>query len=282
MLIFWYRGRNREPNYVINVTNQANKANFTRFGSPGLLNQTNRKAPGNDTGVYFMGEMKKHGIYDALNDINKFSEFFESLPHKEQAQTNESLKAHEQSSSSNNFTESESTQMMSSSGFHDTKDNSQLDPKREEQKARYEEKENNKKSHFLFPFQRRARSHSPPSEEQIHNKIAETINNNTKYEKQRSWSKSLDNNNNNANNKQASPVVANTSFMIGGADFHKSKRLGDRTRKGIALGEKLNYKGKEVEDWLYNNEKNLAKGELGLDGFLDDKDIISRVSANLG
>ena len=221
-----YRPRKEgDPNYVINVTNQKKNPLQHRFGSPGQQNSI-------VTSQKFIGEMKRHGIYDALNEMNKFSEFFEALPEKLVDSKDEKVKEHEQSHSSNNFTESQSTQMMSSSAFMDTKDHNTVgSSKLEIHKARFDEKESSDKLHFLFPFQRRARSHSPPSEEQIHNKIAETITNNIKPQKERRWSK-------NNENKNASPVVANTSFIIGGVDFHKNRRLGDRARKGITKEER--------------------------------------------
>lgn len=112
-----------DQNYVINVTNQINKPITNRFGSPGLFNQQRKLSPNSsNSGVYFIGEMKKHGIYDAFNDINKFSEFFEALPKKDDDPSNSTLKTHEQSQSSNQFTESQSTQMMSSGVFMDSKD----------------------------------------------------------------------------------------------------------------------------------------------------------------
>ena len=197
------------------------------------------------------------------------------------------MKTHEQSSSSHHFTESQSTQLMSSSPFADLKER-KLDPKHDEHKPRFEDKEEDKKNTFLFPFQRRARSHSPPSEEQIHNKIAEAIHNNVKPEKERSWSKSLE------YKKNQSPVVANTSFMIGGADFQKTKRLGDRTKRYKTKGgthATLNslankgskmLKGQEVEDWLYNNNATFGNNEKDYDELLDDQDIQEKVASNLG
>lgn len=127
---------------------------------------------------------------------------------------------------------------------------------------------------FLFPFQRRARSHSPPSEEQIHNKIAEAISSNIKGDKERSWSKNHD------HNKNSSPVVANTSFMIGGIDFNKGKKLG---RKGITREEKEMLKGKEVEEWLKNNRAlhGVSKGEMDFEGFLDDQEVVTKVKSSL-
>lgn len=54
--------------------------------------------------MYFIGEMKKHGIYDAFNDINKFSEFFEALPKKEEGEGEvESVKVQEKPTPSTNF-----------------------------------------------------------------------------------------------------------------------------------------------------------------------------------
>lgn len=54
-----------------------------RSTSPKINCHNQFKSPTNipKSGI-FIGEMKKHGIITALNDINKFSEFFETLPTK--------------------------------------------------------------------------------------------------------------------------------------------------------------------------------------------------------
>jgi hypothetical protein len=206
------RLRKDGENLIINVTNQVH--NHRRFGSPGLFNQGQKPQ-----GAHFIGEMKKHGIYDAFNDINVLSEFLDALPSKE-----------------GKFIEITNTPGM------------RINDQKEE--AKYSHIHAQKGTPFLFPFQRRARSYSPPSEEQINNKIAEAISNNLKNEKERSWSKSIEAMSSYKNQKNQSPVVANTSFMIGGAEFQKSKRLGDRTRKYINKKEIQMMKEQEVEDWL--------------------------------
>lgn len=275
---------------MINVTNQLNKPFGNRFGSPGVFNQKDRTTKEKNTGVKFIGDLKKHGIYEAFNEINKLSEFFEALPNtKSDDIKDDTIKAHDKSESYNQFTESGSTQMMSSSAFMETKEHNTLgSAKQEDHKTRFEKQEKGKKLHFLFPFQRRASSHSPTSEEQIHNKIAEAISNNKKHSNERSWSKSQENNI--KNYKNSSPVVANTSFIIGNADLYKSKKLGERRKGIITKEEKKMMEGKEVEDWLsnnispqfYHNDGGLLPKDLDFDEFLDDQEIVSRVSNTFG
>lgn len=255
-----------------------------------MFNQKDRKLKENNTGVKFIGDLKKHGIYEEFNEINKLTEFFEALPNTKSDDIKETtIKEHEKSKSFNQFTESQSTQMMSSSAFMDTKDNNTLGiTKQEEHKARFENQEKVKKLHFMFPFQRRASSHSPSLEDQIHNKIAEAISNNKKHSNERSWSKSQENNI--KNYKNSTPVVANTSFIIGSADLYKSKKLGERRKGIITKEEKKMMEGKEVEDWLsnnispqfYHNNWKLLIDDLDFDGYLDDKEIVSRVSNTFG
>lgn len=135
--------------------------------------------------------MKRHGIIEALNDINKFSEFFETLPSKGEDRSSQSQMNPDTTGSPNN-TEN-SSQIFSNSMVNGDQNQRLITLKREEHKGRFNEnKVISTGSNFLFPFQRRARSHSPPSEEQIHKKIAEAMNNNIKPEKERSWSKNLD------------------------------------------------------------------------------------------
>jgi hypothetical protein len=274
---------------VINATNQINVPFDSRFGSPGVFNQQDRKFKEKNTGMKFIGDLKKHGIYDEFNEINKLSEFFEALPNNKSGDIKlDTIKAHEKSRSSNQLNETKSTQMMTSSAFIDTiDDNTMESTNMEDHKARFENQEKGKKLHFIFPFQRRATSHSPSSEDQIHNKIAEAINNNTRHSNERSWSLSQDNNV--SIYKNSSPVVANTSFIIGGADLYKSKKLGERRKGIITKEEKKMLEGKEVEDWLninistkFYNGGQILPGKPDLDGYLDDQEIVSRVSNTFG
>lgn len=52
--------------------------------------------------------------------------------------------------------------------------------------------------------------------------------------------------------------------------------------KYITEEEELMLKGKEVEDWLYNNEDSFSNEELKLEDSIDDKEILSRITSNFG
>ena len=229
------------------MTNQARKPFSNRFGSPGLFNKQKKESEEPNSGIKFMGEMKKHGIISALDDMNKFSEFFEKKPSSKERELQEPDSQKEKKSGSlQKFTESQSTQMASSNEFINSKyKHIMKSEKVEHHKARFGSVDKDKESQFLFPFQRRARSHSPPSENQIKGKIVETINH--IREKERSWSKSAENN-------KPIPVVANTSFMIGGVDLGRSKKKpGQKTKYILNPEEKRMMETKEVEEWLADN-----------------------------
>ena len=268
---------------MINVTNQAKKPFSNRFGSPGLLNKGNKSSEERNSEVKFIGEMKKHGIMSALDDMNKFSEFFNSKPGNEEDLKNSTIQSthNEKSANSYHFTESQSTQMMSSNEFINSKyKHVMASGKVEHHKTRFESVDQDSKGAFLFPFQRRARSHSPPSKSEIQSKIAKTIINNR--DKERSWSKSAENN-------KSIPVVANASFIIGGIDLGNHKKLGQRVRKELNKEEKRMMDTKEVEEWLSNNlspditkfENQVLSKNLNFEEFLDENDIISQVSNSL-
>ena len=60
---------------------QSRKTGGTRFGSPGQSNSNNESMNQSTNpvkGKNFIKDMKKHGIFKAFNDINKFSEFFQN------------------------------------------------------------------------------------------------------------------------------------------------------------------------------------------------------------
>ena len=99
-------------------------------------------------------------------------------------------------------------------------------------------------SNFMFPFQRRAKSRSPSTKEEINNKIAEKLSNNSGSNGERSWSNSIE------RLKESNPVVANVKFMIGGFEFNKKK-----INKSTKFDKKWNdneiiFKNKEVDEWL--------------------------------
>lgn len=209
-----------------------------RFGSPGVFNQMKEKK-----GEYFIGDMKKYGIITALNEMNNFKEFFESQPSK-------SVSRQQQPPSKEPGCAARSSVEMKPQS---------RDEKRDESKE--------EKSPFMFPFQRRARSYSPPSIEQINNKIAETIINNTKAKNERSCSNSLE------GHKNSSAVVANTSFMIGGFESTKKRKFGDTSRRQGCKKEEIVIKSREVEEWLFNNEMSFSN---------DENEIFDRLTSNFG
>ncbi|CAI2384841.1 unnamed protein product [Moneuplotes crassus] len=267
--------------YRLNVTNQAKKPFNNRFGSPGLL-QKKKETEKANTGIKFMGEMKKHGIKDALDDMNKLAGFFQykSSP-KEEDFKNSAIcnNPNDKSTNSEYFTQSTSHHMASPNDFMNSDSKNTVGSGIVAGKRAFFGSEENvdeeDPSKFLFPFQRRARSHSPPSSAEVQTKIAETIHNNR--ERERSWSKS-------AENSKNIPVIAKTSFIIGGINSGKIRKLGNRGRK--AYKDTRVRRTQEPPQWFENNsssssseyENPVVSASIELDDFLDENEIINQVT----
>ena len=139
------------------------------------------------------------------------------------------------------------------------------------------------------------------------------MSNNAKPEKERSWSKSLE------YTKNSTPVVANTSFMIGGQEISMvdnqkrkflnnadhgqkdSKHNDDYSAIGIMSsnneyehhkhytqkeGDMNNFskgilKSKEVEEWL-DNQESFSNENSKLGDSMDDKEMFSRITSSFG
>ena len=74
------------------------KKGTVRFGSPGANSKSPSESRDQSPSIKkmnFLKEMKRHGIMKALNDINKFNEFFENSPTRkeESIDTSETLKS---------------------------------------------------------------------------------------------------------------------------------------------------------------------------------------------
>lgn len=71
-----------QSDYIKNVIMQSRKVGGSRFGSPGqaVQNKLEKQRQQRREDKSFIYDMKKHGILKAFNDINKFSEFFQSTP----------------------------------------------------------------------------------------------------------------------------------------------------------------------------------------------------------
>ena len=74
------------------------KKGTVRFGSPGANSKSPSESRDQSPSIKkmnFLKEMKRHGIMKALNDINKFNEFFENSPTRkeESIDASETLKS---------------------------------------------------------------------------------------------------------------------------------------------------------------------------------------------
>ena len=148
------------------------KGTKTRFGSPGISLNSTKKHDSEHKGGVFIGEMKKHGIIEALNDINKFSEFFETAPNKVEDEGAQS-QINPENIGSLNYVVQEDNKKLSCSMIETCDQNKLMTQKLDDHKNGHQQDGHNFKNvpSFLFPFQRRARSNSPPSEEKINLKI---------------------------------------------------------------------------------------------------------------
>ena len=198
-----------QSEYIKNVITQSRKVGGTRFGSPSqsIMNMKNAKTRGRKKeDKTFMYDMKKHGILKAFNDINKFSEFFEQTPSENQS-----------SVEANSMIQKHSHSQILDSEYPDNSLRKEVEVKQEKntkstfilEEMQKEETKNIKSFKCIFPFQRRARSHSPPKNSVISNKIIETMNNNSPdgvlNSKERKQEKLRKN----------KPVIANANFIIG-------------------------------------------------------------------
>ena len=276
-----------QSEFIKNVIIQSNKPGWVRFGSPGQSNpsssnsgQFERKKEDKS----FIKDMKKYGILKAFNDINKFTEFFQNSPNSNQEIQNQINENHKHWSSGNLEWENHSSSMQeiveAAAQEKNTKSTYLLEEMENEEKN---QNSNLKNFKFIFPFQRRARSHSPPKNSVITNKIIETMNNN-------SPEGVLGQNANNANGdnskKQGTknkPVVANPNFLIGSYHLLNKKEklqsyINDNSWKEVYGNDEHILQGKEVEEWLMGSGNSIPEGTTG---WTDSSDINKLFSSNL-
>lgn len=172
-----------QSEFIKNVIIQSNKQGGSRFGSPGQSNletsQVNPKCSRRGD-KSFIKDMKKYGILKAFNDINKFTEFFQNSPSGNQELSEKSKENSKHCISGNLECEYHSSSMQEiaeSAQDKNTKSTYLLEELQKEEASA--QTKNLKCFKFIFPFQRRARSHSPPKNSVITNKIIETMNNNS-------------------------------------------------------------------------------------------------------
>lgn len=128
----------------------------------------------NKDDISFMKDMKKHGILKAFNDMNKLTEFFQSSPKGEQETLGGNVLSYKHASCQNlenDYQTSSIQEIANSANDKNTKSTYLLEEMEKEEKIK-----NLKSFKCIFPFQRRARSHSPPKNAVIWNKIIETMN----------------------------------------------------------------------------------------------------------
>lgn len=174
-----------QSEFIKNVILQSRKLGGNRFGSPG---QTNSSSTTKDHGEQqikkdknFIKDMKKHGILKAFNDINKFTEFFQNSPSINQETLEDNTTSYNNYSTGNLDYDSKSASMQNivdTSNSKNTKSSYILEEMANEQVEEVQGPQKQLKSFkFIFPFQRRARSHSPPKNAVITNKIITALNN---------------------------------------------------------------------------------------------------------
>lgn len=152
-----------QSDFIKNVINQSRKIGGTRFGSPGQndsscygeVHKVNKKDD-----ISFMKDMKKHGILKAFNDMNKLTEFFQSSPKNEEDILGGNSISYKHASSQiieNDYQTSSIQEIANAANDKNTKSTYLL-----EEMDKEETTKNLKSFKCIFPFQRRARSHSPP------------------------------------------------------------------------------------------------------------------------
>lgn len=250
--------------FIKNVIMQSRKVGGTRFGSPGQNVNLSYKETANahrKGDKNFMKDMKKHGILKAFNDINKFTEFFQSSPTSGQEDLWDNSLSYKHWSSQVFENEYQSTSMrdiIDSAPDKNTKSTYLLEELQKE-----EEKTKNLKSFkWIFPFQRRARSHSPPKNSVISNKIIETMNNNSPDGALNDKDAKIK-----QKQRQNKPVIASANFIIG--SYHL---LNKREKLESVINEQYHgegehnekiLQGKEVEEWLMGSGLSIPDATTG-------------------
>jgi len=271
-----------QSDFIRNVIIQSKKVGGNRFGSPGQSNN----GPSSTNPFFvrkkdktFMKDMKKHGILKAFNDINKFTEFFQNSPSCHQESLEGNGMSYKHFSSTNLDSENQNSSMLDISNAannKNTKSSYLLDEMEKEDKQTNEATKNLKSIRWIFPFQRRARSHSPPKNSVISNKIIESMNYNSPDSilDQSSIHKDSENTNEKGKNKA---VVANPNFLIGSYHLlNKRNNLNSYITEASCEEEPM-LQCKEVEEWLMGSGLSIP----GTTGCTDNSDGSKNFSANL-
>jgi len=250
--------------FIKNVIMQAKKQGGTRFGSPGQNNSiTITESDRHKNPKSFMKDMKKHGILKAFNDINKFTEFFQNSSSINQDSIEANSKSHNHCSSGNLECENHDSSIQNIAESAQSK-NTKSTYILEEMKNEKKHKQNNgnqkvlKSFKFMFPFQRRARSHSPPKNDVITNKIISTLNNQSPDGILAQSSIHKENEKGEVKNKA---IVPNPNFLIGSYHLLNKK---DKPESYISKdNEEHIFQGKEVEEWLMGSGLSIPEGTTG-------------------
>lgn len=272
-----------QSEFIRNVIIQSKKLGGNRFGSPGQANPESAIPHHRSKRIddkWFIKDMKKHGILKAFNDINKFTEFFQNSPSANQEMPSAASIVQKHSSSGNLEYDYHSSSMQNIADAAQDKNT----------KSTYilEEMENEEKTtktlksfKFIFPFQRRARSHSPPKNSVITNKIIETMNNNSpdgvlgQGQPQKQGEQ--------VSKQKNKAVVANPNFLIGSYHLlNKREKLQAYIDEGgnreIYGDEDHILQGKEVEEWLMGSGLSIPDATTGC---TDNSELNKQFSSNL-
>jgi hypothetical protein len=267
-----------QSEFIRNVIIQSKKIGGNRFGSPGQVNPdvVDNQKPVKKGDKNFMKDMKKHGILKAFNDINKFTEFFQNSPssHQETIKGNGTNCKHFSSGNIEYDHQNSSIQEVADAAKDkNTKSTYILEEMEKEEK---EENKTLKSFKFIFPFQRRARSHSPPKNSVISNKIIETMNNNSP---EGILAQSSIHNDSEANNKgKGKAVIANPNFLIGSYHLlNKKENLSSYINASYGEEEPM-LQGKEVEEWLMGSGMSIPDVTTGC---TDNSELTKQFSCNL-
>lgn len=275
-----------QSEFIKNVIIQSNKPGWVRFGSPGQSNpgssnsaQIEKKSEDKS----FIKDMKKYGILKAFNDINKFTEFFQNSPISNQDTKIQINDNNKHWSSGNLEWENHSSSMQEIADAAQEKNTKSTYLLEEMQNEEKNKNGNLKSFKFIFPFQRRARSHSPPKNSVITNKIIETMNNNSPDGVLGQSAINVSGENTKKNSNKNKPVVANPNFLIGSYHLLNKKEklqsyINDQNWKETYGTDEHILQGKEVEEWLMGSGNSLPEGTTG---WTDNSEINKLFSSNL-
>ena len=271
---------------------------MTGFGSPTLRKVNLEKEKSKDA---FDNIMAKHGLLNDLNNLNSFNAFCKQSPLRHQRSldycyqsTNSSLYPKIQDGKHMKTCTQHQVNFNTRTGFNGSPNSilSQFSPEGVMQnKQEVWETADSKNGGYSFPFQRRARSASPPKDPEVKEKIASTLSprhtreNNTSavddmledqlmgIQDPLKSQNSIHSRIGSGSFKNRKPIVANTNLIFGGNVHGKSNRGSATESNNVVSSDKMKVLNKAINYYLNGEYNKIMDEEQNTDPKLIENDL---------